>query len=163
MNLRLLTTPLVAATLLLSTLGCSKKDDPTATPTTPTTTGTGSFKRDGVTITGTSRAYTNSFKDLNGQLVVAVYITITENTPSASDARSATLEFQNNRLYQITYKKGVANGTDASTYPYTSSVATLTQPNISSYSGTFSGTGMVTTSTNTPSTITDGVFTDARL
>jgi hypothetical protein len=162
MNLRLLATSLFTTTLLLSTLGCSKKEDP-STPTTPTsTTGTGSFKRDGITITGTSRAYTNSFKDVRGQQVIAVYITITENTPSASDARSATLEFQNGGLYQITYKKGVGNGTDPTTYPYTSSTATLTQPTNASYSGTFAGTGTLNYA-SAASTITDGVFTDARL
>jgi hypothetical protein len=162
MNLRLLATSLAAATLLLSTLGCSKKDEPTVTPTS--TTGTGSFKRDGVTITGKATASLGYFNHPNGQTVQDLFIIIVETTPSASDARSLTVEFQDGKLYEMKYKKGQGLGTDAAIYPYTSSAATLSQPtNISSYSGTFSGTGLVTASINTQSTITDGVFTDARL
>jgi uncharacterized lipoprotein YehR (DUF1307 family) len=55
MNLRLLATPLVATTLLLSTLACSKKED-----AQPTASNNASYKLDGTTITCQSKAYTSS-------------------------------------------------------------------------------------------------------
>ncbi|MGI4863084.1 MAG: hypothetical protein ACRYFZ_04120 [Janthinobacterium lividum] len=51
MKLRLLATPLVATTLLLSTLGCAKKEDATPTPTA-----SGSYILDGKTINCTVKA-----------------------------------------------------------------------------------------------------------
>ena len=52
MNLRLLATPLLSTTLLLSTLGCSKKQE-----TTPTPAASGSYILDGKTINCTVRAF----------------------------------------------------------------------------------------------------------
>jgi hypothetical protein len=57
MNLRLLATPLLATGLLLSTLGCSKKEEPTPDPI-----GTGSYKLDGVLRTCEVRVFDDAPK-----------------------------------------------------------------------------------------------------
>lgn len=167
MNIRLLATPLVAATLLLSTLGCSKKDDPTVT--TPTTANTGSYKRDGVAVASTASARYDSFQQ-NNQTVYVLYINLVESGQGVTDPRIATLEFQSIgsnstgafRLYQITYRQQYSP-TLITTYPASTTVATVTSAGPSSFSGTFSGTGMLNYAVNTPSVLSDGVFTDAHL
>lgn len=164
MKLRLLASPLLAA-LLLSTLGCSKKGDPTTTPVD----GTGSFKRDGVTITGTARATLGSVHQ-NGQTIDELYITITESAPVQGDPRFVMLEFQKlpggapdaYQLYAIIYRQGQAHYEVASSYPNTSSSATVKAVGPSSFSGTFLGTGSVNM-TSAPSILSDGVFIAAPL
>jgi hypothetical protein len=165
MRLRLLTIPLLASTLMFSTLGCSKKDDPTTTPIN----GTGSFKRDGVVITGTARAILGSVHQ-NGQTIEELYITITEAAPSQGDPRSVMLDFQKPsggttgayQLYTIIYRQGQSNYDVASSYPSTSSIAMVKDAGSSSFSGTFSGTGSINI-TSTQSILSDGVFTAAPL
>jgi hypothetical protein len=161
MNLRLLATPLVAATLLLSTSSCSKNDDPAVTPTpTPPTpapvTNTASYKRDGVTITGTCRAYKSSYKDLSGNTIDVLSIGITEGLPAHS-SRTLSIQYHNSNLYEIRYKDELSNIT---TYQSSRSVATVKDASLGSFSGTFSGTA--TTLFGEQSVLSDGVFSNAR-
>jgi hypothetical protein len=158
MLLRLLSTSLLAITLLLSTVGCSKKDDPTAAPTL----GTGSYKLDGLTITGQATAAIGSVTS-GSQTTNLLYIHISDTPTLQSNTKTALLIFQKTPaqptsayvLTQINYAK---DGQLQSDEYATNTVATLTETSNGVFSGTFSGTA-----SPSGSTIRDGIFTNARL
>ncbi len=154
MNARLLATPLVAATLLLSTLGCSKKDDPTAR-----SINTGTYTLDGVVTpcqvtvginsNGADYLYlrlTPTDPQRTGELVF-VYFSKPLGTPfSAYVLTQATLSFsKSSAAYILVYKDSEAK-------------ATLNQLSSGGYSGTFSATS----TTAGTQVITAGAFTDVR-
>ena len=157
MNLRLLTTPLVAATLLLSTLGCAKKD--AAAPTA-----TGSYKLDGVLktceVTSAFYAASSGTQAADDQLTV----TLTTTPQPASGQERVVLTFgkrpgQAPAAYQLA---GFAHLLTTSGVPYNNDVTTLREAS-SSYSGTFSGTPATTSPGTTPARkVTDGMFANVR-
>jgi hypothetical protein len=157
MTLRLLATPLVTATLLLSTLGCSKKD--AAAPTA-----TGSYKLDGVVktcqVTALSVPASSSTQVPGDQLLV----TLTTTPQPAGGPEGVVLTFskrfgQPTAAYQL---DGFSYLLGTSGTPYNNEVTTLQETN-GSYSGTFSGTPATTSTGTTPvRKITDGVFTSVR-
>lgn len=82
MNLRVLTTPLtlVTATLLLSTMGCSKKDEPAPI-------NTGSYKLDGMLRKCTAETYSRSFTiGAYSYEELTVYLTTTPQPASGFEA-----------------------------------------------------------------------------
>jgi hypothetical protein len=155
MNLRLLTNSLLFTTLLSSTLGCSKKDDPT-----PLTVSTGSYKLDGVLKTCQVKAATGFITSQNTD---ELNITLTVTPQPASGTEAVALTFSNSyQLEQIVY---FTNGGITGTL-YRNDVTTLQQTN-GSYSGTFSGTSVTPFLTSAGATVypklTDGVFADVQL
>jgi len=128
MTLRLLTTPLLAAGLLLSTLGCAKKEE-TPTPT-PVSTGlsTGSYKLDTQALTCQARATTSTFT--NGS-ITREYVNVelfTIPVPASGEQRLL-----------LTYSRTSPSA------PYQFSEATLFEKNTVTLSGGFTGTsGAVT-------------------
>lgn len=161
MTLRLFTTPLLAATLLLGTLGCSKKDDPVA----PTTTiGKGSYTLAGTSVSGDARAYVTTANLGNGQIDL-LQIVIVDTPQLQSNTKSLLVAFQKpvgqpTSAYQLAYiNYGIGSATTSSaTFPSSSSAATLTEVSSGVYSGTFSGTG-----SSQLNPLTNGIFTNARL
>ncbi|RZJ90735.1 MAG: hypothetical protein EOO60_08655 [Hymenobacter sp.] len=157
MTIRLLATPLVAATLLLSTLGCSKKE--AAAPAV-----TGSYKLDGVVktcqVTALSVPASSSTQVPGDQLLLTL---ITTPQP-AGGPEGIVLTFskpfgQPPAAYQL---DGFAYLLGTSGTPYNNEVTTLQEAS-GSYSGTFSGTPATTgTGTTLARKITDGVFAGVR-
>lgn len=162
MNLRLLATPLVS-TLLLGTLGCSKKDDPTVS-----STGTGSYKLDGTTITCQSKAYTSSATS-GGLTLNYLEIDLTTTPQPTSGAETLKLFFvkqagQSNNAYLLTDISFFTKGS-SSPYYFANDVTTLSSTSGGGFSGTFSAKASSPVGSTTPgpyTAITSGVFTDAR-
>jgi hypothetical protein len=158
MTLRLLATPLVAATLLLSTLGCSKKQEAAAPAAT------GSYKLDGVVktcqVTALSVPASSATQVPGDQLLV----TLTTTPQPAGGPEGVVLTFskpfgQVPAAYQL---GGFAYLLGTTGTPYNNEVTTLQEAN-GSYSGTFSGTPATTgTGTTLARKITDGVFAGVR-
>lgn len=158
MSPRVLSTPFLAFVLLLSTLGCATKEDPTPA----TTFGTGSYRLDGisrncivqavVTTSGTSPAYDN----------LKLLLT-TENSPSQE---YLLLEFnklpsQPNAAYTLITMAYFPTGSGTGTL-YNNDVTTLMATSEGSFSGTFSGRNVTTTSgTVVTHTLAAGTFTGA--
>lgn len=159
MNLRLLFTPLVATTLLLSTLGCSKKDDP-ATPAV----GTGSYKVSNRLVTGQSRAALQPVAA--GQQTQVLYIYLSDTPTFQATTQTVLLTFekpigQSSTAYQLTAMTYSPDGiSNATMVTYANDVTTIRETSTGVFSGTFSGKS---TSPYTGSTLSEGVFTDARL
>jgi hypothetical protein len=143
--------------LLLSTLGCSKKED--AAPAA-----TGSYKLDGVVktcqVTALSVPASSSTQVPGDQLL----LTLTTIPQPAGGPEGVVLTFskpagQAPTAYQL---DGFTYLLATSGVPYNNEVTTLQEAN-GSYSGTFSGTPATTSTGNTPARkITDGVFTSVR-
>jgi hypothetical protein len=161
MNLRLLTKPLLATGLLLSTLGCSKKDDPAAR-----LTNIGTYTLDGVVTpcqaqvsvqSGTTNNLIADYLDIkltptapqySGEAVV-LYFEKPLNAP-ASGYKIVTISYSNrNSALPLPY---------AVNYTVPDATATLSQLSSGSYSGTFAGTF----SRFSNHVITAGSFTDVR-
>jgi len=161
MTLRLLATPLAATTLLLGTLGCSKKED--ADPIASTA----SYKLDGTTITCQSKAYTSSATS-GGLATDYLEIHLTTVPQPASGVETLKLYYyrqtgQGASSYVLTDATLFAKG-GVPQYYFATYTATLTPTN-GGFSGTFSAknsrpVGTPPTGATVP--ITDGVFTDAR-
>jgi hypothetical protein len=155
MNLRLLIVPL----LLLSTLGCSKKDDP-ATPAV----GTGSYKVRGRLVTGQARAALQTLAP--GQQTQVLYIYLSDTPTYQPTTQTVLLTFekpvgQSTTAYQLTAMTYSPDGTpNADVVRYANDVTTISETSTGVFSGTFSGNS---TSPYTGSTLSEGVFTDARL
>jgi hypothetical protein len=157
MTLHLLAMPLVVATLLLSTLGCSKKE--AAAPAA-----TGSYKLDGVVktcaVTALSVPASSSTQVPGDQLLLTL---ITTPQP-ANGPKGVVFTFSKPfgqaptayHLDEFAYLLGTSG------VPYTNEVTTLQEAS-GSYSDTFSGTPATTSTGTTPARkITDGVFTSVR-
>jgi len=158
MKLRSLTIPL-AATLLLSTLGCSKKED--ATPAT--TWGNGNYKLDGISRNCTVKATLTNFAS-NGNRPAYDYLQLFLPTENATSQEYLLLEFnklasQPATAYTLVTMAYFPTGTGTGTL-YDNDVTTLAATSNGSFSGTFSGKITTTTSgTTTTHTITNGTFT----
>ncbi|MGI4865358.1 MAG: hypothetical protein ACRYFZ_15660 [Janthinobacterium lividum] len=161
LSLRLLATPLVAIALLLSTLGCSKKEDPVPA----TTYGNGHYKLDGinrncsvqaVTTTVPSSASQPSYDDLKILLP-------TENSPTSEYLllEFSKLTSQPNTAYTLVTMAYFPAGSGTGTL-YSNNVTTLTATSNGGFLGTFSGKSTSATAPGNGSThtITDGVFTE---
>ena len=162
MRLRLLTTPLLATSLLLSTLACSKKDDPAAAAV-----GTGSYKLDGSTITCQAKAYPSSATS-GGLTYDYLEIDLTTTPQPASGVETLKLFFfkqggQSSNAYQLNDVALFTKGNTTSPYYFANDVTTLTPTN-GGFSGTFSAKASNPVGGNAgPYTaITAGAFSDAR-
>ena len=175
MNPRLLTTPLVAATLLLSTLGCSKKD--AATPSN-----SGSYKLDGVLRSCTATAYIRTVPTSSYSIdILTVYLTTTPQPTSGEEnlkvifiKRSGQADTAYHYDYMYLYTKGETVFPAAT---YTSDLYAIKSPITSTSNngvsaifagswltnGSPTGTGYPVNSLPAYRKISDGVFTDVRL
>jgi hypothetical protein len=158
MTLRLLATPLVAATLLLSTLGCSKKED-----AQPTTTSTGSYKLDGAARNCQTKAYVSSSSS-GGLTYDYLEVDLTTTPAPASGAEVLKLYYQKSggqpaNAYVL---NGIELSAKGSTVSFANNVSTLNTTSGNGYSGTFFATAIRSTTPPPYTTISDGVFTDAR-
>jgi hypothetical protein len=158
MKLHLLATSLLTAGLLLSTLGCSKKEE-----TAPAATG--SYKIDGVLKTCQAQAVVNTVSG-GLQPYNELKITLSTTPAPASGAEFMVLSFikQQNQppnSYQLQQLGYFTNGGSSGTL-YNNDVTTL-QESSGSYSGTFSGTSApINSSTSPPHTLTAGEFSNVR-
>lgn len=154
----------MAATLLLSTLGCSKKDDPT------TTSGnTSSYKLDGTTITCQSKAYASSATS-GGLTTDYLEIHLTTTPQPTSGAETLKLYYykqsgQAASAYALIDASLFTKG-GTSQYYFTNYITTISATSGGGFSGTFSAKYSSPAGGTAPGpyvAITDGVFTDARL
>jgi len=160
MNLRLFTTPLLVTVLLLSTLGCSKKDEAAASAT-------GSYQLDNALITcqATASSSTSNSGGISVDYLTIDLITTPQATTGAETLRLFFVKpnVQSNTTYTLT---DILLTTKGTTPPYHFSVdaAALTSTSSGSFSGTFSGQilkpgGMAS---GPYTTITSGTFTNVR-
>jgi hypothetical protein len=163
MNLRLLATPLVAATLLLSVLGCSKKEDPVAK-----VENIASYMLDGQTKTCVASQIVSSQSPMD-------YLTIRLTTVPEPSSGPETLDI---RLWKRTDGSGgdyefmpVSGGMLLNThnrayqYGYFYKTATRAFASDRSISGTFEGENINSTGPGTYTvvhTITAGIFTNVK-
>ena len=151
---RLLTTPLLAAGLLLSTLGCAKKEDPAPTPAPAP--GSSTHTVDGRVTAGTGLAFPAG---------IVLQIGLTSFTDGTSATReSLILEYYKPNsapAYTLTKMTRAVTKTNEF-FVYTDNLSgTVTENSAGSYSGTFAGTAPKTASL-AASTITAGLFTEIR-
>jgi hypothetical protein len=159
MTIRLLTIPLVTSGLLLSMLGCSKKDDPART----TPVGTGSYTYDGTLVNCQASATTTSGL-YKGQKQYYLYITLqpTPKLPAGESVRAefVKLEGQPNTAYRFI---GITYFADSSLLVHTlhtnNTAGTIIETNSGSFTGTFAGTDF----SNPGHTISAGTFTEVQL
>ncbi|MDO7884253.1 hypothetical protein [Hymenobacter cheonanensis] len=157
MMLRLLSPSVLTALLLVSALGCTKKDDPAPTPAV----GTGSYKVTRDAISGQARAFLSA--NVNSTKVDVLSISLTDTPTLQSNTRTVNVFFQKptgqpSTAYQLTeivYYPNNTNPLDMLTFA--SSTATLKETSSGVFSGTFSGT------TASSIVLSEGIFTDARL
>ena len=165
MYAQLFTKSLLVTALVISTLGCSKKEDaPAATPAvgTGSYTVTGSYNE---TVSGQSRAYTSS-RTQGNQTTSVLQIIITD-TPQFQSNKTKQLELiyekpagQPNSAYQLT---GSIVYTDygqpgSISGQYTNKASTLTEPSSGVFTGVISATNVGTIQGKI-----EGSFTQARL
>jgi hypothetical protein len=156
MNLRLLATPLLATGLLLSTLGCSKKEE--AAPVTM-----GSYKLDGTTKSCQAKAYVSSATS-GGLAYDYLELDLTTTPQPASGAEVLKLYYlkpsgQPTNAYILNSLELSVNN---NLYSFGNNVSTLNSTTSGGFSGTFSATASRGTSAPPYTYITDGVFTDVR-
>jgi hypothetical protein len=156
MNLRTLTTPLLAATLLLSTFGCSKKEE--ATPVAM-----GSYKLDGATKSCQVKAYVSSATS-GGLAYDYLEVDLATTPQPASGAEILKLYYvkpsgQPTNAYIM---NAIELSVNNSLYSFGNNASTLNSTISGGFSGTFSATASRTTSPPPYSYITDGVYTDVR-
>jgi hypothetical protein len=156
MNLRLLPTPLLATGLLLSTLGCSKKDDPAILSQ-------GSYKLDGTTITCQSKAFVSSATS-GGLSYDYLLVDLTTTPQPASGPETLKLYYQKpaGQPTNAYILSTIELSTKGGTFGFMSTVSTLNTTLGGGFSGTFSATAFRTGTQPPYSTISDGVFTEAR-
>jgi hypothetical protein len=160
MKRRLLATPLVAATLLLSTLSCTKKGDPVASPTN-----TGTYTLDGVVLPCQVTVSTHSGTANN---LIADYLDIRLTPTSAQHSGEVVFLYFTKPLnaslsaYElsfITFSSNSASIPYSINYTSPDAAATLSRLSSGGYSGTFSAPF----SRFSSHVITAGAFTDVRL
>jgi len=160
---------LLTAFLLLSTLSCTKKDDPPATPVL----GTGSYKLDNRTITCTVRAYVRSYANLPPSAGVVlpydeldIYLTTTPQ-PAAGPESLRLYYYRPTAMspYLLNQVWFFAAGQYSLAGEFISTAATAVPTSGGHFSGTFAAK-MDENSGIIPrlpyQRITDGVFTEAR-
>lgn len=139
-------TQLLLITLLMSALGCTKKEDPAV--------GTGSYTLDGRRVTGQATAATESSQ----KVVEFLSITLITNPQPASGPEKLVLTFNRGKGFpNSTYAPMQLFYTSSQTTTTNNFSATLTETSVGVFSGTFSVLNPFS------SAITNGVFTDARL
>jgi hypothetical protein len=155
MNLRLLLTPLVSATLLLSTLGCSKKSDPTPAVGTGTLITESQSIKCKVSASGSSRANAGRQYD---------YLLVTmQATPESASSEVVRIEFVrpagqptlDYNLSSITY---FTSGSSTGMLYNNATSASVGETSKGVFSGNF-----FATSYSAPGKGITGMFTDARL
>jgi hypothetical protein len=157
MTSRFLTTPLLAATLLLSTLGCAKKEDPIATPVVSTS----SYKVTGKAIAGQTKGHVQL--NVNGTNIDALVFLISNTSPPPNSTGSLLLYFekptgQPSTAYKLTGLNYSPTNTDPlAMLDFTTYAGTITETSTDVFSGTFSGT------TASGISLSEGVFTNVRL
>jgi len=159
MHPRLLTKSLLAATLLASTLSCTKKDAEAPTPLR----GTGSYKVGGRPVSGISLAfvYTNTTQKTDRLSIV-----LSDTPVYQSNTQTVFLIFEKptdrpSTAYQLTEMSYTPDNTNNfNKVSFTNDVTTLQETSPGVFSGTFSGTS---TSSGIAYTLSEGIFTDARL
>lgn len=155
MNKRLLTTPLVAATLLLGTLGCSKKDEVPAA--------SGSYVLDGRTVNYTTQAWVqtlaSSYSSAPTRHMLTVELTTTPEPASGpekvelffmKEATASPKTYLPSDLY-------LTNAANSKGVACTNVRVTLSE-DAGLYSAKFEGSGKVTPF----SALTAGVFKNVR-
>lgn len=167
--MRLRVNGLLAASLLLSTLSCTKKDTPAATPTL----GTGSYKLDNRKVTCTVRAYVRSYANLppTGGVVLPydeldVYLTTTPQPAAGPESLrlyyyrpTATSPYLLNQVWFF------AAGQYSLSGEFISTAATAIPTSGGNFSGTFAAKVDDNSGINPRlpyQHITEGVFTEAR-
>ncbi|MVN77804.1 hypothetical protein GO988_15845 [Hymenobacter sp. HMF4947] len=157
---RLLSPLLLAFALVLGVSACAKKDQPL--PTLTPTPGVGSYLLDGRLISCQVMAQLSSRMNKGGQTFEDLLITLNTTAPTTGTSEALTLNFE--RLagqppYVLT-SSIYHNSSQAVGASYDNNrLATLTETSTGVLEGTFSGTTFYTAT----STITNGVFKDARL
>ncbi|GAB3638255.1 hypothetical protein GCM10027422_38450 [Hymenobacter arcticus] len=147
--------------LLVSTLGCSKKNDPAATPAI----GTGSYKISGRLVSGQSRAYVQA--TATGQKTNVLYISLSDTPTLQNNTQTVLLTFekpvgQPSTAYQLTAMVYAPNNTNSfDAVSFNNQVTTIQETSTGVFSGTFSGNSSTAPATGV--TLTEGVFTGARL
>jgi hypothetical protein len=163
MRFSLSATPLLAATLLLGTLACSKKEDPAAA-----SVGTGSYKLDAALINCQAKAYPSSATS-GGLTYDYLEIDLTTTPQPANGAETLKLYFfkqggQPSTAYRLNDIAFFTKGNTTSPYYFANDVTTLTPTSNGGFSGSFSAkaSNPVGGSAGPYQAITAGVFTDAR-
>jgi hypothetical protein len=147
------------ATLLLSTLGCSKQDEPAASAT-------GSYKLDNTTITCQATATTST--TTSGLSVDYLLIDLVTTPQPATGIETLRLYFlKPNAASNNTYTLSDITLTNKGNLQpdfFSVNAATLTPTSSGGFSGTFSGK-FINSNGSTPApytTITNGTFTNVR-
>ena len=163
MNLRLLTAPLLATGLLLSTLGCAKKEEPAPAAPDPNT---GSYKLDGQLVSCQAKAFEYPNRTGVYQDQLQIQLTIASASGSIDNLLLGFSKSVGGPLSAY-YFDGILHMTAPSnaslqTRSYLSNPSfTLSRTASGGYSGTFSATSPGLSSVAS-SVVTEGVFTDVR-
>ncbi len=158
MKLHLLSTPLAAGLLLLGTLGCSKKED-----AQPTAGNNASYKLDGAARNCQAKAYVSSASS-GGLTYDYLQVELTTTPAPTSGAEVLKLYYQKpggqpTNAYVL---NSIELSTKGGMVSFSNNVSTLNSTSGNGYSGTFSATAIRSSPPPPYSTISDGVFTDAR-
>ena len=158
MNLRLLATPLLATGLLLSTLGCSKKDEPAASAT-------GSYELDNTTVSCQAKASVSTTTSGSLSYDYLVVDLVTTPQPTTGDETLhlyfVKINVASNNTYTLSDITLTTKG-NAVTQHFSVDAATLTTTSSGGFSGAFSG--KLIPQVGSPSlpypAITNGTFTN---
>ena len=154
MKLRILAVLLFATELLLSTVGCSKKDDPGAKPTA----NTGRYLSDGrlVTCTATVDLYTNA-----GRNFLTVDLTTTPQPAGGKETlRLIYIKDPSEPVSAYLLAQMQLFNSGAISVLYNAAAFTLIPTSRGGFSGTFSSGTQYPNPGITPHNFTSGVFTD---
>ena len=157
MNVRLLTTPVIAFALFLSAFGCSKKEE--ASPARST----GSFQIDGLAISGQANA-TRSAGSMGSTMYDFLDLDLTPTQATGGVNRLRLRLYKAPGSSATTYQlnnMAVYAGSNGSPYNFAGTEFTLTDAGEGSFSGRFAGKVSASSSAiaGPYTTITNGVFT----
>lgn len=161
MKVHLLSALLFANTLLLGTSGCSKKQEDMPAPAPAPNTG--SYVRDGVTVTCKANAALYSRSTVS-QTIDVLNINLTDTSQPPSVGPIVVLLFekpssQPSSAYQLVDIGYVSPSLGVS---YNNQVTTIQETGSKVFSGTFSGTALIQ-SQSAKSIISTGIFTNVSL
>jgi hypothetical protein len=166
MRLCLLTIPFTYTALLLSALGCTKKDDPNATPSN-----TGSYKLDGRATIFKAQCFLYLGRDTANRPTNTLVIRLTESSQAPNETANVVFskyESEPASAY-ILRSVDIIQASPPSPVPTTRPYQDARQFTISptgsgGFSGTFTAHSDSSTYSGRPSSaVTDGVFTDVHL